>query len=209
MTGALRCKQEGCDGYVLSAAPLDKDSEWHCKNCDAATDSQKVAETVSKLMTEAASLNESVEDKLSLLERAGNVLHPNHSLLTEIRWKTIPSFTLEMSEEYFGKRKQLCIDNLAVMNIVDPGKSSSRAKTLYYLHLSSFMLGQHLFLADKISRDDFTKIVHDCISTLTEASSCLRDEVDDSLEKKMADSITLSMLTIKDIYLQLLNHQKQ
>ena len=62
------------------------------------------------------------EDLVSLMEEFLKTLHPRHGILTELRSRLIA----KMGKGDFALKQRLCLENLAVVNIIDPGFSPTR-----------------------------------------------------------------------------------
>ena len=62
------------------------------------------------------------EALVSLMEEFRKTLHPRHGILTELRSRLIP----KLGKGDFTLKQRLCLENLAVVDIIDPGFSSIR-----------------------------------------------------------------------------------
>jgi len=125
-------------------------------------------------------------------------VHPSYSSLTELRSLVIPllcrSGYSQANDTYLLKRK-LCLENMAVIDIVDPGLSASRGRLLYELQSCQFGHAQKLLLSDQIDIDEFYNVVTQCQKHLTEASRCLRNETMGSNNQKYERMINHCMST--------------
>jgi len=206
MTSALKCKLKGCVSNLLPANPLDSDSPWSCEACHSSVNSRSVQETVRSVQRKVTSLSaDDVTGITVAIEDIRSHVHPLHSSLTELRSKVIPimckvgggqseKVKVISNERYLLKRK-LCLENMAVMDIVDPGLSASRGKLLYELQSCLFGHAQNLLLSDDIDAGQFYGVVGQCQRHLAEASRCLVNETEGSNNQKYERLIKRSLST--------------
>ena len=66
---------------------------------------------------------------LSTLDDIRGLVHPHHSILTELRARVIPTMTKRRgygvmpagADTDFALKQRLCLENMSVIDIVDPG----------------------------------------------------------------------------------------
>ena len=74
---------------------------------------------------------------LTVMQEIRGLLHPRHSILTELRSRIIPTMTKRKgfgvmgpaagaADTDFALKQRLCLENMSVIDIVDPGLSPSR-----------------------------------------------------------------------------------
>merc|ERR1712029_164999 len=82
----------------------------------------------------------------------------------------------EHSQADFALKQRLCVENMSVIDIVEPGLSAARGRLLFELFSSVFELAQTGFLSGTMEHEEFYRSVGECQKLLTEGSKCLRDE---------------------------------
>ena len=89
---------------------------------------------VDELTNEVENLTRNdLEGNLNQLKKCRELLHCNHSVLTELRVRLIPIIcrgpgkgTQHFPEETIEHKKKLCQENLSVLKIITPGKDLFR-----------------------------------------------------------------------------------
>ena len=89
---------------------------------------------VDELTNEVENLKrDDLEGNLNQLKKCREVLHCNHSVLTELRVRIIPIIcrgpgkgAQHFPEETIEHKKKLCQENLSVLKIITPGKDLFR-----------------------------------------------------------------------------------
>ena len=130
------------------------------------------------------------DEILSAMQEIRELVHPRHSILTELRSRVIPAMTKRKGygvmmagggdEDDFALKQRLCLENMSVINIIDPGLSPSRGRLLYELFSCVFERAQAGFLAGRTEDDEFYWSVEECKKLLAEGSRCLRNETNNN-----------------------------
>ena len=204
MTSALKC-QDCPDGFSLPVKSIDPASNWQCGGCGAVWNNELAADQMAKVKALIGAADNDVDSIIAVIDEARTLVHPHHAVLTELRSRIIPVMSKRyngqpMTETYDLKRK-LCLENMAVMNIVDPGLSASRGKLMFELQSCLFDTAQASFLTEKIDEREFGVVLTECKRILAEASRCLNNESKDSVNNKYEKFIknaSISMTQILD-----------
>ena len=128
------------------------------------------------------------QEILTAMQHIREVVHPRHSILTELRSRLIPIMTKRkehnaIQDTDFALKQKLCLENMAVIDIVDPGLSPARGRLLYELFSAVFERAQAAFLAGRMEQDEFYWSVEKCKRLLTEGSLCLKNETNNANAK--------------------------
>ena len=133
----LQCPKSS--GTILPQRPLDPTSPWECRKCNAVITAAEAESRVDKV---AATLDRVPRTDLvrleSFLKAAGKVLHPQHSVLLEVKrmlfslYGSAPGYTqTELSEEQMLRKLSLGEEYIAAVSRVDPGLTKWRGQILY------------------------------------------------------------------------------
>ena len=82
------------NGIILNETPLEEDDNAQCWKCQNCKQESEVNEMVQKLWDEVENLpRDDLQGNLKTLQKYREILHCNHSLLTELRVRIIPIIT--------------------------------------------------------------------------------------------------------------------
>lgn len=205
LTSAILCKL--CPkGYLLHENPLEQGLEqWKCHQCGEMGDSKHISTMVQNLTEEVESLGrDDLESNLSLLQKCREFLHCNHSLLTELRVRVIPIITRQPGmmtlndypESVITFKRQLCRENLQVLNIITPGLSHQRGGVLFELQECNFFLAKRKLECGLITEKEFVDALKDCKKLLLECGQCLTNERPKSIEEFYEKSAMVSLKAV-------------
>ena len=123
---------------------LKKESavRWECNACSFTKNEVDIESLCLNINNEAESLVSSVPDRSTISKfeafikkYEGSILHPNHMLLTNIKYNLatmygrLPGYEMqEMDIIKLSRKKQLCEEALAALNRIDQGLSPRRGK---------------------------------------------------------------------------------
>ena len=98
----------------------------------------------------------------------------------------------------FQDKIDFCQDYLNAMNIIDPGLSHNRGRTLWELYsVQAFILGQK-WQNQTISKNDFKKSLKELIAMLEDTKNCLEHCPSESFENKVYKWSTKALINTKD-----------
>jgi len=192
LTSAILCKS--CQGgYLLHENPLedDKPEQWKCYQCGENGNSEEILAMVDELTNEVENLKrDDLEGNLNQLKKCREVLHCNHSVLTELRVRIIPIIcrgpgkgAQHFPEETIEHKKKLCQENLSVLKIITPGMTRQRAGCLFELQDCIFFLAKRQYEEGKMDDIKFLESLKECKQLLIECCKCLNNEPHNTVEK--------------------------
>ena len=208
LTSAVLCKACDDGGYLLNENPLEGLVEspttseiWKCHKCKIKGDSQDINETVEALNDKLKDLTRNdLEGNLDLLTKGRESLHVNHHILTELRARIIPIICRQppkqifhFSQDVIELKRRLCKENLAVLNIISPGRSLQRGGLLFELQEAEFFIAKFKLENEMISEDDFVEQLSQCKKLLLECGQCLFKERPNSMEHFYEQSAMASL----------------
>ncbi|CAG7732485.1 unnamed protein product [Allacma fusca] len=160
---AVRCKREGCEGYLLITQPLQEEKllKWECLECNTSLKHETVLHTiqlVTEKLNQARSLGmkqNPVQQIRTILEviyfSERNYLHQNHFLLlSAIIYVSQLFLTMFMTSFKPGtslNKEQLGISQdliplvkrlYKIIQVLNPGKSQLRGKIMLHLYALSY-----------------------------------------------------------------------
>ena len=210
LTSAVLC--QGCDGgYLLHENPLEspttsdldvvEDEHWKCHKCEIKGDSNNINEIVKGLNDELNDLmRNDLEGNMDLLTKCRESLHVNHYILTELRARIIPIICRQPPKQIFHfpqdvieLKRTLCKENLAVLNIITPGRSVQRGGLLFELQECEFFIAKFKLENEMITEDDFVGKLSQCKNFLLECGQCLHKERPNSMEHFYEQSAMASL----------------
>ncbi|OXA58556.1 SET domain-containing protein SmydA-8 isoform X2 [Folsomia candida] len=215
---AMKCGQ--CSsGYLLPKNPVEISGSspdldqvlWYCtsSSCSNSVKYGKLASILNKVEKEIESADScGVGSRISRLERmlkkfSGKVLHPNHALMLGLM-KTLTraylnewngnelEIKMEMME-MLQRKKELCLQLLHVLDLVDPGLSRPRGVTLYQLFTAELPIARIQLSQGEITGDDFIAKVDEILEYLTTTKTIL------DLDRLIVDYPTLALSVDKAI----------
>ena len=150
------CKSNDSVGLLMTkphnSSKKESDAQWNCNVCGLTKSEGDVESMCLSIYNEADSLTSSVPDRSSISKfeayikkYEGSILHPNHMLLTNIKYNLatmygrLPGYEMqEMDIATLSRKKQLCEGALSVLNRIDQGISPRRGMVnlpfvLFYL----------------------------------------------------------------------------
>ena len=208
LTSAVLCKSCS-NGYLLNTTPLTfetGDEVWICQNqkCSHKRVGKDIDDLVEQLNRELeATDRKDIKANLAMLERVRKVLHCNHHILTELRTRLIPIVCRQngigidqMPDEMIELKLRLCKENLAVLNIVTPGRSHQRGGVLFECQECIFFIAKRKIEDGRISENEFLKVLKQCQALLNESAKCLTNERPNSVEKYYENSIQVSLKAV-------------
>nr|CAD7396237.1 unnamed protein product [Timema poppensis] len=158
---AIRCRSGNCEGYLVPDNPLvnldtrdDASNEqypysgctsWSCLLCGSSKQPQEVYQLLKRVESDIKETGEmDVELRERLLSRLeGEVLHPNHYFLTELRGglaqtygRVGPEGLTEISDKRLERKMELCRQVLALADILFPAETRVRGMLMFELHES-------------------------------------------------------------------------
>lgn len=209
LTSAVLCKV--CNsGYLLHENPLEDHQasmlpeEWKCQDCGNIGDAEAIAAMLEKFDGQVENLSRyDLEGNLAALKKLRQFLHCNHAILTELRTRIIPIFTRQpgktthdFPDETLDAKRQLCRENLKVLNVVSPGLTIQRGGVLFELQECDFFLAKRKAEEGLMSEPDLLNVMKNCKRILLECRQCLTKERSNSLEQYYEKS---SMVSLKAI----------
>ena len=208
LTSAILCKTcQSSEGYFLHENPLQDQSVeeqiWKCHHCEILGNSKELNTLVDDLQAKLDKIaRNDIEGNLELLKCARKVLHVNHSILTEIRARMIPIICRQgtkqiyhFPQEIIALKRQMCKENLAVLNVTCPGLSLQRGGLLFELQESEFFIAKLKYENDEMSDEDFYDKVKQCKLLLLECGQCLNNERPNSIEYFYEKSAMVALQT--------------
>lgn len=190
---ALVCKN--CeDGKVLPMDPLNQNGAWKCNMCSLSLQGDSVKALLKTLYNELEDIGpHNVRKQEEFLIKYRNVLTPNHYLflsakysLCQVLGKMEGYVINELSEEYLLKKETYCRQLLAIVAILEPGKSRLRGMLLYELHAPIMISSTRRIQEQKISVNKFRANVKEAVQLLTESFNILKLEPEGSNEYAIA-----------------------
>ncbi|KAJ8981911.1 hypothetical protein NQ317_007303 [Molorchus minor] len=142
-SGALICPK--CKtGLVLSDQPLKPESSWSCKDKSGKCPGYSIPARSMKLLlhritqeVEQIDLN-GIEAMEAFLSKYRNVLHPTHYLclgikvsLSQLYGKINGYLIYELSNKILERKRDVCMEILRVLDVIEPGYTRIRGVTLY------------------------------------------------------------------------------
>ena len=193
-------------GYLLPRNPLVIYSDWFCAKCSHKQSSAKIQRMIENLKSEVEDSTNNEDSLFACLKKCRDLLHPNHQILTDIRWKLIPTYCRgprtkldDFPDERFRTKLQMCLENKRVFDTVDPGYSTSRGQLFYEIPESIFQLGKTEYCEERMNRKEFLRLLDVCSSLLNEGSHCLKNERANSTEKFFENMICGFQASIANI----------
>ena len=177
-----------CPHCQIGPAISQMNGSWRCLQChkDFESQSSSMEDDLEEKWNEEMKHRD--VNKLHLLLVEGRTfLHPNHGLLQRMRSWLIPTMCRahhkqmdDFSTEDVCLKQQLCLESLQVLDVIEPGLTTSRGRVLYELHLCE----DELFERGKLSNIQ---------SRLSEASQCFDRECISSADGFYEASIQLAL----------------
>nr|CAD7257052.1 unnamed protein product [Timema shepardi]CAD7568211.1 unnamed protein product [Timema californicum] len=158
---AIRCRSGNCEGYLVPDNPLvnldtrdDASNEqypysgytsWSCLLCGSSKQPKEVYQLLKRVESDIKETGEmDFELRERLLSRLeGEVLHPNHYFLTELRGglaqtygRVGPEGLTEISDKRLERKMELCRQVLALADILFPAETRVRGMLMFELHES-------------------------------------------------------------------------
>ena len=161
---------------------------WQCDLCGAKFAASTVLNLVFKIyeQMEATVNNPAVglPGLEAFLAKYSRVLGPQHGCLLRVRYSLcgqygrVPGYELpNLSSAQLARKQKLCTEMLAMLDRLQPGRTSRRALILYEQHVTLLMSGQaKLGGQAKAGREELGR----GLALLREALDILRDEPQDS-----------------------------
>lgn len=173
----LVCLQCSKSGTILPQKPLQPDSPWECRKCNSAITASEAESRVDKV---AATLDRIPRNDVarleSFLKAAGRVLHPNHSVLLEVKrmlfslYGSAPGFTqTELSEEQMARKLALGEEYIVAVSRVDPGLTKWRGQILYESNKIKLVRSLQALQTRQIGVEAFVKELTKTATELEEA----------------------------------------
>ena len=124
----------------INSSKKESDVQWECNVCGFTKRERDVENLCLSIYNEADTLTSSVPDRSSISKfeafikkYEGSILHPNHMLLTNIKYNLatmygrLPGYEMqEMDIITLSRKKQLCEGALTILNKIDQGISPRR-----------------------------------------------------------------------------------
>lgn len=206
----LQC-QECQQGLVMP--DCSDDCLYHCHFCNH----QMTPEQVGKLESELSELIEKnyVDDPVtlkSILDQYKHLFHPRHYLILILKWLLLNIYGRQkewhyaiMDPDLVQDKYTYCQEYLESMDIIDPGLSHNRGRTLWELYsVQAFMTSQK-WTKGQITKQVFKEEIKEMLTMLEEVSRCLQYSASGSFEhnvyllSKKAYSNTKETLTFIDL----------
>lgn len=155
--------------------------EYHCNFCTAKMTSEQVGKLESELslLIEDNYASDPVALK-SILDQYKHLFHPRHYLILILKWLLMNIYGRHKEWHYALLDPQLvqdkltfCQEYLQSMDIIDPGLSHNRGRTLWELYsVQAFMTSQK-WTKGQLSKENFKQEIRELLSILEQVSRCL------------------------------------
>jgi len=201
---SLLCQQ--CSGGINSPP------NWKCNKCNSKRD--QVSQIIDKATNEAMSI---LTDKTKwnskvigqFLQDYSRSLHPNHMLFLKVKSKlmSLPEFNMENLEwsKNHGKMEQkvkILRENLAVIDKVQPGLSTTKGLILYDIHRAMFAIAQQKIEASEGGQTkngdmvpmELKKQVNDSLNVLNQCLEHLQYDQDGTYENAIFKGAVLGLM---------------
>lgn len=173
--------------FIVPQDPLSPSSIWKCLACGDSTTDDYPDRITSVLEEEAEELEASPSIELceAFLVKWKDTFHPDHAILTNIKYALLHLYGVEEGYELetltpiqLTRKEELCQQVLKVADVLVPGISRLRGSVLYELYQSQFYKSRALFTVGAISTEQARKIATDAITALKECARVLGFEPD-------------------------------
>ena len=189
-SSAVKC-QKCSEGYLLPK----NDLKMVCNSCSSYDELSVAEEDLEQRWQDCD--RSSDEDMLQILQDCKTGLHPNHALATQIRSWLIPticrkgrSHLSDFPISRFITKLELCRDHLKVLNIILPGLTLERGRTLFELQEAKYFIARS---DESLTEMQMAKVVRESVCLLQEAGKCFNDESERTIERFFQDSIAISL----------------
>lgn len=191
---SLKCNK--CDpGLICTTDPFRDDAEWKCTNCDFKAPAQNVAKMIATIEKEISHLDyleydaRRLQETERLFKRYRSVFHPNHYIMAGLRQQLIQMYgqvdgyeMLELPDVLLEHKIDLIRSVLAVLDVLEPGKSRARAMMLFELHVPVIFLAKSCYAAGLLEGDELRKKFKEIMEVLEECREVLMWEDPKSAE---------------------------
>ena len=169
---------------MTSPVPTDYASDFRCDKCEKVFPRATLVEVEEELLGRVEGADKSSDAELEglLRECLGRVSPTSHVVLALKRHlvyvygRTPGRMLHQLPPELVSRKRELCEDLMAVLDVITPGLTKERGLTLF--ELASVIL----FRADKEEGPGGLKALRRCEEILGEAVQCLRHERPETFE---------------------------
>ncbi|KAJ8940713.1 hypothetical protein NQ318_009116 [Aromia moschata] len=198
-------------GLVLCDNPLDTESPWSCNDTTGKCPGYRIQARSMKLLlhrisqeVEQIDMND-VKTMEMFLSKYRNVLHPTHYLclgvkvsLSQLYGKINGYLIYELTNETLERKRDICLEILRVLDVIEPGYTRIRGVTLYEVHAPMMILLTKDMEYGSFSKNEIKARLKEVLKYLIEASIILGYEPENSPEGLMGKAANEALVQIKD-----------
>ncbi|XP_059097869.1 SET domain-containing protein SmydA-8-like isoform X2 [Tigriopus californicus] len=201
-----------CRGNLLpnldpNLTTLNDVTDYECDFCHSKADGttvQKLEDQLTKAIE--STFTDDIEGLESILDQFGSKFHPQHYLISIVKWLLVnllgrkPGFAnSQMSRARLEGKIKYCQDYLNALDIIDPGISHNRGRTLWEMYSACVFQSQIDFQNQTISKKGFQDSLPNLRQILLEVQRCLRFSEGGSFEAKIVELSQKALISVDEI----------